>query len=272
MTVIFPDKNIGPRYFKSAPDDSLLVRTIFPTLQGEGPFAGRPAIFLRLGGCNLGAKDVGAPGCAWCDTDFRIAESTYMTIEEILAKVKELTDQYPIPPIRQRTRRSGGEWLIVVTGGEPMLQKNLVKFCEQALVKYGVQIETNGMYYLDLPDGVITVMSPKVGGAKAKHYPWPNQNMLVRADHLKFVLTADPKSVYHEIPGYAFTLAQPVWVSPMAVYKRPMSVEEGERASAWDATLIDQEATAANYLYASQYALKHGLRCSIQQHLFYAMP
>jgi organic radical activating enzyme len=187
-----------------------------------------------------------------------------MTYEQILAKVKELIAQYPLTTTLR--------WLIVVTGGEPMLQKNLIHFCEQALDKYDVQIETNGMYHLDLPDETTVVMSPKVGGAKAKKYPKPNQHMLDRADHLKFVLEADPASTYHTVPDYAWKFPRTVWVSPMAVYKRPMSAAEGERASAWDATLIDQPATAANYVYASGYALKHGLRCSIQQHLFYAMP
>lgn len=263
VEAIFPDSNIGPGHFRYAAKDSLLVRTMFATLQGEGPLAGVPAIFLRLGGCNLGAKDVGAPGCAFCDTDFRVAESTYMTHEQILAKIGHLVAPYDW---------EGNSSLIVITGGEPLLQKNLVGFCEEALINYRVQIETNGMYHLDLPDEVIVIMSPKVGGMAEKKYPKPNKAMLGRADHLKFVLEADPKSVYHGLPEYAWDFLRPVWVSPMAVYKRPMSASEGERASAWDASLIDQIATAANYRYAAEYALQHGLRVSIQQHLFYNMP
>lgn len=199
-----------------------------------------------------------------CDTDFRIAQSTHMTTDEILTKTRELIKQCPFSLAR--------EWLIVVTGGEPMLQRNLIAFCEKAAEQYTVQIETNGMYHLRLPDETIVVMSPKVGGAKETKYPKPNPAMLSRADHLKFVLSVDPDSAYREIPDYAWKFPRPVWVSPMAVYKRPMSAEEGERASAWDPTLIDQEATARNYEYCSSYALKHGLRVSIQQHLFYNMP
>lgn len=269
MTVIFPDRNISPVYFNEAPADSLLVRTMFPTLQGEGPLAGRPAVFLRLGGCNLGGKDVNGNGCSWCDTSFEVSESEYLTTNMILERASELTA--PFSKARELAA-SAYPWALVITGGEPLLQKNLAQFCRDVRFAYDIQIETNGMYYVGIPDEVMVVMSPKVGGAKAKGYPRPNAAMLRRANHLKFVLTADLSSVYHTVPKYAWDFDRPVWVSPMAVYKRPMSAEEGERASAWDATLIDQEATAANYLYASQYALKHGLRVSIQQHLFYAMP
>jgi 7-carboxy-7-deazaguanine synthase len=266
MPAIFPDVNVSPRFYDKA-KDTLLVRTMFATLQGEGPLAGKPAVFLRLGGCNLGGKDVGAPGCAWCDTDFRIAESKYLSNADILEAVRNR-----IAPYDRMRSANAEQWVIVVTGGEPMLQKNLIGFCEEALIDFPVQIETNGMYHLDLPDETIVVMSPKVGGGRARKYPKPDSHMLDRADHLKFVLEANPNSPYHDLPKYAWDFERPVWVSPMAVYKRPMSAEEGERASAWDASLIDQRATAANYLYAAQYAMTHGLRVSIQQHLFYAMP
>jgi len=46
----------------------LEVQDIFSTIQGEGPFAGKPAVFLRLAGCNL--------RCFFCDTDFESRRTT----------------------------------------------------------------------------------------------------------------------------------------------------------------------------------------------------
>ena len=52
---------------------SLQVNSIFYTIQGEGPFAGRPAIFIRLAGCNL--------QCPGCDTEYTKRQT--MTVDEI---------------------------------------------------------------------------------------------------------------------------------------------------------------------------------------------
>lgn len=265
MTIIFPDRNISPAFFRTAAPGTLLVRTIFFTQQGEGPLAGQPSVFVRLGGCNLGAKGVGAAGCDFCDTDFRIDRSEVMSFSDI--------HETALEEIRKVTGASGGggrfpDPLYVVTGGEPMLQKNLVDFCGST--GWRIQIETNGMYFLPLPDHVTVVVSPKVG--TSGKYPKPKGEVLTIASCLKFVVSADPESTYHTIPEYGFQFTKPVYVSPMAVYRREMTPEEGERASGWDGTLIDREATARNYRYAAEYALKYGLRLSIQTHLFTSMP
>lgn len=80
--------------------DGFLVHSMFYTIQGEGPFAGVPAIFLRLAGCNL--------RCHWCDTEFDAGAQHYTT-EALLDALADLKAQYRCE-------------LIVLTGGEPMLQ------------------------------------------------------------------------------------------------------------------------------------------------------
>lgn len=260
MTVIFPDMNVSPNYFKSAAPEKLLVRTIFYTIQGEGPFAGRPAVFVRLGGCNLGAKGVQAAGCEWCDTDFRLVESQWMSFQDIEAAATYLL---PIGTV--------GKALYVVTGGEPMLQPNLAKFT--IWTGWDIQIESNGMYYQNIADKVTLVISPKLG--KRKTYPELDGVVFHRANALKFVLDSDPASPYHVIPGYAYdflNLGKPVYVSPIAHYRRPMSREEGERASIWDHTLIDVRRTRKNYRYAGMFARDRGLLLSLQTHLFVDLP
>jgi len=115
-------------------DGSLLVRELFITIQGEGPFVGQRAIFVRLGGCNL--------KCWFCDTDFDPKESLLVSIRDLLGRVYALSRQY-------KTR------LVVLTGGEPFLQfvTPIVRILLWDL--YRVQVETNGTV---VPDGMLDLI------------------------------------------------------------------------------------------------------------------
>lgn len=115
----------------------LTVAEVFgPTVQGEGPSAGQRAAFVRLGRCNL--------DCAWCDTPFTwdwqgkngvtydpAVELRDVTVADVVAKVRDM--------------RVG---LVVVTGGEPMLQRSgltaLVTEFQLQSDPPRVEIETNG--------------------------------------------------------------------------------------------------------------------------------
>ena len=59
--------------------DFLDIQEIFPTLQGEGPFVGQGAIFIRLGGCNL--------KCNFCDTEFDSFKNFSLKIFEIFFRL-----------------------------------------------------------------------------------------------------------------------------------------------------------------------------------------
>lgn len=113
----------------------LEVTEVFQTIQGEGPFSGAPANFIRLAGCNL--------KCTWCDTDY--TTTIKMTVQDIVKKLDT------------------GIQLIVITGGEPFRQNisGLVDFLYQN--GFIVQIETNGT--LSIPDfpwkECVVVCSPK---------------------------------------------------------------------------------------------------------------
>lgn len=118
---------------------------VWETLQGEGPFAGRPAVFVRTAGCNLSAN------CKLCDTDYT-SKRRHVSPHILLAEIKAL-------------RPSG---LVVITGGEPFRQElgGLVRLLLSC--QYEVQIETNGtlcddsILYLDY-DRLTIVCSPKTG-------------------------------------------------------------------------------------------------------------
>lgn len=125
------------------------VVSIWPTIQGEGPFAGSPAVFIRLAGCNL--------QCPACDTDYT-SERSMKSVEQILKEVEEVgvTDSSYV-------RRSGRACLLIVlTGGEPFRQQ-IIPLCDY-LIDHGhqVQIETNGTLSMEgLSKSVVVVCSPK---------------------------------------------------------------------------------------------------------------
>lgn len=94
------------------------VNEIFYSLQAEGMNAGRPAVFVRLAGCNL--------KCPFCDTDHTKGEE--YTKEELEAKVAELDPS--------------GMAIVVITGGEPTIQ---LKAEERLFANRFVAMETNGI-------------------------------------------------------------------------------------------------------------------------------
>lgn len=179
----------------------LEVKRIFPTVQGEGPFAGMPAVFVRLGGCNL--------ACSFCDTEFE--EFEQMAVGDILARVRQLAVENGYA---QQTR------LVVVTGGEPLRQP-IAPLCEALLAAgFRVQVETNGTLYRPLPAPVHIICSPKNAGGKG--YAPVRDDLLQRADALKFIVSA-------HMAGYdtVAEVGQSRYGTP--VYIQPMDEQDGAR-------------------------------------------
>lgn len=170
----------------------LKLVAIFPTLQGEGPYAGMPAVFVRLGGCNL--------ACTFCDTEFETFDDVAMV--DIVARV---VDAALVNGNRTHD-------LVVITGGEPLRQP-IEPLC-RALIAEGfvVQIETNGTLYREMPDAVNIVCSPKA--VDGKYYPL-RPDMLARIDALKFLVSV-ADTAYQHVPDLGQAAhAVPVFVQPM---------------------------------------------------------
>ncbi|MFA5312878.1 MAG: radical SAM protein [Methanomassiliicoccales archaeon] len=142
---------------------------IFRSLQGEGVLIGTPTTFVRLTGCNL--------ECSWCDTEYARTEGTEMSLEEVLAKVKELDTTF-----------------VCITGGEPMKQgKATIKLMEMLLdAGYNVTLETNGSYSLeDLPCSMNAIVSMDIKCPSSKmedKMDLSNLDLLSPIDQLKFVV------------------------------------------------------------------------------------
>jgi 7-carboxy-7-deazaguanine synthase len=176
--------------------DPLRVFKIFSTFQGEGPYLGYAAVFVRLSGCNL--------ACDFCDTDFN--DFTEKSLEKILNEAREVFqgDFDKIKP------------LIVITGGEPMRQ-NIGPLC-QVFIERGhlVQIETNGTLLApNLPDEVKIVCSPKnIKG----HYYQIREDLLKRIKALKFLVSMS-HPYYQDIADLGQDLYKiPLYIQPMDQY------------------------------------------------------
>lgn len=275
MTPLFVDRRVLPADYNHL-GDKLLVTKVFATVQGEGPYAGNRAVFVRLAGCNLGGKGVTAPGCTFCDTDFRFANGQAMSVGQLEHAITMAADrEFPDKP---------SELLVVVTGGEPFLQANLRHLFGLGRLWLHWQIETNGTvcppWDLDevLGDETTIVLSPKVlewpqGGDPLLGYSKPHAQVLERADCLKLVVSADPDSPYHKFPDWVHAWRDAhedrvVYVSPMAVYNGLFQSPNKQVVSMWDNGVFDIAKCAANHAYAAKLARRHGFVVSMQQHLF----
>ena len=184
-----------PRPPEKGNGDELLVQSIFATFQGEGPFVGYPAVFLRLGGCNL--------ACKFCDTEFETFQE--MQLEEILNTIKVLAQVEG-----KRTRN-----LVVITGGEPFRQ-SIELICTELLAQdFLVQIETNGTLYRPLPPSVQIVCSPKNTG---QGYKPIRADLAERITAYKFIISKTDQLYNHvpEIAQNAFNA--PIYLQPMDEY------------------------------------------------------
>jgi len=264
---------VGQKYFDAA-GDKLFVTSIFYTLQGEGPYRGEPAVFVRLAKCNL--------ACSFCDTYFDGGD--WLTPEELEVRIFKAVADYFGEEVPVWFREKVG---LVITGGEPMLQKNLGMFLEYIKDHFAwTQIESNGTIVQNIPDSTTLVVSPKCleKNGKPVKYLEPNPKMLARADCLKFVMNADQDSPYSSIPEWARG-DRKVFISPMNIYNREpqkskqmrseknsITLEErsavDEVISFWEEGLLDMKENQINHEYAAQYCAKNGFVLNLQIHLY----
>lgn len=224
------ENNQLPMPAKYEPSGLIQVHSIFPTIQGEGPFCGERALFFRLHGCNL--------RCPGCDTEY-----TSKTINAAPGFMANTAREMNWP----------GGALVVITGGEPFRQN--VGPSIRALLEagYRVQVETNGVLCPDdLPwdhPRFTVVCSPKT----QRIHDTIRQEALA----FKYVLRAGEVDAEDGLPTRALLhKAAPRVARPPAgakVYVQPMDE-------------ADPAANALNLDAAIRSAMEHGHTLQIQVH------
>jgi 7-carboxy-7-deazaguanine synthase len=209
----------------------------FLTIQGEGPYAGWPAVFIRLHGCNL--------RCTFCDTSFSDPDDPVMDLETLIGRAAVLN------PISER--------LFVITGGEP-LRQNITPLCK-ALSELDdcsmVQIETAGTLWVPgIERHAQIVCSPKT--------PTVHHMIQKNADAFKYVVSATM-----DFDGFIPITATQPWGKPMRlaeperlgvpVYLSPM--DEG-----------DEVLNEANRARVAELAMEYGVIAGLQMHKIFDLP
>jgi 7-carboxy-7-deazaguanine synthase len=147
-------------------NNSLIINEIFYSIQGESTYAGRLCVFVRLTYCNL--------RCTYCDTAYAFTEGREMTLEEIMRRVGSF--------------KCG---LVEVTGGEPLLQKNVHTLLTMlGDAGYEVLLETGGHMDIRPVDKrvkrIMDIKCPSSGESEKNR--WQNITDLRPQDEVKFVV------------------------------------------------------------------------------------
>ena len=174
----------------------LTINEIFHSIQGESTHSGRPCVFVRLTACDL--------RCSWCDTPYAFTEGRKVSVEEVASQVG-----------------SYGCGLVEITGGEPLLQRDVYPLMRTLLERgHEVLLETGGhLSVAEVPDGVARIVDVKCpGSGEAERNHWPNLEVLTPRDEVKFVVhdrtdyeyARDVVARHRLVPRVAAVLFSPV--------------------------------------------------------------
>ena len=143
------------------------VCEIFTSIQGESSYVGVPCTFIRMTGCNL--------RCSYCDTKYAYDEGIEISEADIIEQV-----------------RSAGIGLVEITGGEPLLQKEVHHLSKRLLDGgYSLLIETNGSLSIkEIDRRAVVIMDIKTpGSGMSENMDMSNIDLIKDTDEIKFVIT-----------------------------------------------------------------------------------
>lgn len=142
---------------------------IYTSIQGETQHAGRPCTLVRFAGCDL--------RCGYCDTEYAFTGGQEVTRASIVSDVQ----------VR-------GAPLVLLTGGEPLLQPELPALASDLLaLGFEVMLETGGHRDISvMPAGVCVILDVKTpGSGEAARNHWPNLERLTMKDAVKLVVCSE---------------------------------------------------------------------------------
>jgi 7-carboxy-7-deazaguanine synthase (Cx14CxxC type) len=201
------------------------VKEIFLTLQGEGAQAGRAAVFCRFAGCNLWSgreADRASAVCRFCDTDFVGLDGTgggrFADADALAAAIAaEWAD-------------GAANRLVVLTGGEPLLQVDAALIACLHARGFSIAVETNGTQ--PAPAGLDWIcVSPKAGAALVLQggdecklvYPQPGAEpeRFVHLAFTHFLLQPmdGPDAAANTQAAIAYCMANPRWRLSVQTHK-----------------------------------------------------
>ena len=232
----------NPIRSKLSDPNSLAVEAMFYTLQGEGPYAGMPALFIRLAGCNL--------ACHFCDTQFEQNADRPIDLQRI---VEDLQSDFS-----KQARR-----FVVITGGEPLRQdfSGLAAW----LLANGtelIQVETAGTIWqpsieqMVMHEQIVLVCSPKT--------PKVNQAVSAYCLHWKYVIKAGET----DHAGLPFFSTQILGLAGPGLYRPDPDHVDDAGMTIWLSPCdeYDPVKNKANQDAARDLCLQHGYRLSLQTH------
>lgn len=232
----------------------------FLSIQGEGAYQGRLAIFLRFLGCNLNCSGFGVQtkslktgeSLLGCDSIRAVFKGHFnykvYSVDEILGLVDNLCKGLIQKPI------------IVLTGGEPLIwheNENFINLVKKLLEDYEVHFETNGTILIDFAKYEIYKKCHFALGVKLANSGVSEQKRInldailaiknnARSSFLKFVLSHFDKSELDEIINIKNQVDLPVWCMAIGANKAELN---------------------ENSLKTAEFAIKHGFNYSERIHI-----
>jgi 7-carboxy-7-deazaguanine synthase len=232
----------------------LQVREIFYTIQGEGPYAGLPAVFIRLTGCNL--------RCHFCDTKWDDEKDEMLGVVAILQRVLHLAPDHCD--------------LVVITGGEPARQPldklygyltgngeilkgtEYLDWIQLGARRFSIQVETSGSLWdpIFYKKDISVVVSPKT--------PRIDPRFHLIATAFKYVIRAG-----EQLPEDGLPMTSTQVKGDTALIARPENKDIPIYLSPCDE--YNTERNAANLTAVAETCKKFGYRAGLQMHKYFGI-